>query len=85
MIDIKADNKKRYIHVEGRGSVRDMAIEFAAAANHIYQGLKQNNMHDTAKGFITALRMYIDDEDLMEVLMGEGTVTVLAECRGEHA
>ena len=85
MIDIKADNKKRYVHVKGNGSARDMAIEFAAAANHIYQSLKQNNMHDVAKEFITALRAYINDVDLMETPMDGGTLTVLVECRGEHA
>ncbi len=85
MIDIKADNKKRYVHVEGGGSVRDMAIEFAAAANHIYQGFKQNNMHDVAKWFITALRAYINDVDLMEAPMDGGALTVLVEQRGEHA
>lgn len=85
MIDIKADNKKRYVHVEGNGSARDMAIEFAAAANHIYQGFKQNNMHDVAKGFITALRAYINNVDLMEVPMDGGALTVVIEPRGEHA
>ena len=85
MLKIEAGNKKRYVHVEGSGSARDMAIEFAAAANHIYQGFKQNNMHDIAKWFITALRAYINDVDLMEVPMDGGALTVLVEQRGEHA
>ena len=85
MLKIETDNKKRYVKVEGSGNARDMAIEFAAAANHIYQGLKGSGTQGTAREFLERLRLCIMSDELMEVPLNGGSLTVVVEQRGEHA
>lgn len=84
MLRIKVDMEAARIEAEGKGSPRDLAIELSGAAHHIYQGLKGSGTQGTAREFLERLRLLIMSDELMEMPLNGGSLTVVVEQRGEH-
>lgn len=85
MLTALSDLKNRKLVVKGAGSAKILAFELAAVANHLYQGFKESGKHDFAMEFIETLRAVIQDEEIMETPMSEGTIAVVKEESGATA